>query len=109
MKVEKTEAKILAELDVYRRMCSELRVDLEVSKREKKELAEIAEMARKKLSKENDELRAGLRQANELIATNLGVTHKLADSLTKTSVALEEAHRGINILSAFIEYQMVKK
>ena len=109
MKVEKTEAELLLELAKERLASAALRVELEDAKREKQELSVIAEMARKKLSKENDELRSGLRQANEIIATNLKMAQKLADSLAKTGAALEEAHRGINILSAFIEYQMEKK
>ena len=127
MKVEKTEAELLLELAKERLTSAALRVELETAKRENRELAEvfdaarkkmarerddlsaIAEAARKKLSQENDELRAGLRVANELIASNLELAHKLAEALAKTSKQLEDAHRSIGILSAFIEYQVGKK
>lgn len=81
-------------LSQYRVACQRLRVDVEES-----------EAARRKLEKENEELRAGLLQANQLIATNLELTHKLAEALTKTGAALEDAMRGNRILAAFIEYQ----
>ncbi len=109
MKVEKTEAELLMELAKERLASAALRVELETVKREKGDLEAISEIARKKLSKENDELRAGLRAANGMIASNLELTHNLADALAKTSTQLEDAHRSIGVLSAFIEYQAGKK
>ena len=109
MKVEKTEAELLLELAKERLASVALRVELENAKREKDDLATIAEVARKKLSQENGELRAGLRVANELIASNLELAHKLAEALAETRKQLEDAHRSIGVLSAFIEYQAGKK
>ena len=127
MKVEKTEAELLMELAKERLASAALRVELETVKRENRELAEvfdaarkkmarenddlsaISEIARKKLSQENDELRAGLRVANGMIASNLELAHNLADALTKASTQLESAHRDINALAAFIDYQAGKK